>query len=81
MIYDAIKAIRSYRAARKIVSKTKDTLYLLATTTTTMSPLFSEYSDLIEPLANIDTIEILEQESPEYTKVAETADYKLYFKS
>jgi valyl-tRNA synthetase len=82
-IYNAIKEIRSYRAAKKIVSKEKDTLYLQSSPST--SALFTEYIDLIQPLANIDTIEILIEEptadQTQYIPISITSDYKLYFKS
>jgi hypothetical protein len=47
--------------------------------------LFTEYLDLIQPLANIDNIQILTTEptadQKEYINIAATSDYKLYFKS
>jgi len=47
--------------------------------------LFTEYVDLIQPLANIDTIEILIEEptanQTQYIPISTTTDYKLYFKS
>jgi len=84
-IYDAINKIRSYRSTNKIVSKEKDTLYIRASPS--ISLLFSEYADLIQPLANIDTIQMLKDEpaanQTEYINIEKTAtsDYKLFFKS
>lgn len=49
-----------------------------------MSPLFTLYADLIQPLANIDMLHALDDEpasaSNEYINVATTADYTFYFK-
>ncbi|CAF3598968.1 unnamed protein product [Rotaria sp. Silwood1] len=82
-IYDAINKIRSYRSLQKIVSKEKDNLYIRASPS--MSLLFTEYADLIDPLAKIDNIQLLKDdltaEQDEYISIATTSDYTLYFKS
>ncbi|CAF4967265.1 unnamed protein product, partial [Rotaria sp. Silwood1] len=82
-IYDAINKIRSYRSIQKIVSKEKDNLYIRASPS--MSLLFTEYADLIDPLAKIDNIQLLKDdltaEQDEYISIATTSDYTLYFKS
>ncbi|CAM2712453.1 unnamed protein product [Rotaria socialis] len=82
-IYESINKIRSYRAANKIVSKEKNNLYVRASSP--ISPLFTLYADLIQPLANIDRIEILTSEPTgdhnAYINIATTTDYSLYFES
>ena len=60
-------------------------VYVRASPSTSL--LFTEYLDLIEPLANIDNIQILNEEptadQKEYINLdkASSSDYKLYFKS
>ncbi|CAF4505017.1 unnamed protein product [Rotaria socialis] len=80
---EAMNKIRSYRSAQKIVSKEKDDLYIRASPSASL--LFSEYADLIQPLANINNIQLLKDEptadQTEYTSIATTMDYTLYFKS
>ncbi|CAF1002039.1 unnamed protein product [Adineta steineri] len=82
-IYESINKIRSYRSANKIVSKEKDNLYIHASPTS--ATLFTEYTDLIQPLANIDTIQLLKDkptgDQNEYINIATTSDYTFYFKS
>ena len=47
--------------------------------------LFNEYADLIQPLANIDTIQMLKEDPSAtentYTNIATTSDYTFYFRS
>ncbi|CAF1320643.1 unnamed protein product [Adineta ricciae] len=82
-VYDSINKIRSYRSANKIVSKQKDNLYIRAEPSTVA--LFDEYADLIQPLANIDTIQMLKEDPSSaentYTNIATTSDYTFYFRS
>jgi hypothetical protein len=58
-------------------------VYIQSSPSTTA--LFTEYLDLIQPLANIDNIEILNTEptadQKDYINLTTTSDYKLYFKS
>ncbi|CAF1179244.1 unnamed protein product [Rotaria sordida] len=82
-IYGAINKIRSYRSAQKILSKEKDNLYIRASPSTSL--LFTAFADLIDPLANIDNIQLLNEESTSeqngYITIATSSDYTLYFKS
>ena len=58
-------------------------VYLRSSSATTA--LFTEYVDLIEPLANIDKIEILQEEASasqtNYIPISTTTDYTLFFQS
>ena len=58
-------------------------VYVRASSSTAF--LFSEYRDLIQPLANVDNIQMFQEklttEQNEYITIATTSDYTLYFKS
>lgn len=44
--------------------------------------LFSDYTDLIQPLANIGQIQFIENEPTEgFTNIVSTSDYSFYFKT
>ncbi|CAF1467292.1 unnamed protein product, partial [Didymodactylos carnosus] len=78
-IYECIKEIRSYRAAQNIKSKEKDNLYIKLKNSSYRS-IFDKYSDLIQRLANINHLNIIEKEINNLsTQIVSTNDYDLYF--
>lgn len=97
MVFEAIKKIRSYRSENNIIPKQADnrktSLFIPSLnplrfssvyirTSAELQRIFSDYTDLIQPLAKIDQIHYLTEDPTDgYINIGSKGDYNFYFKS